>query len=36
MTKGMLTWRTPADAAAGHGDEDISTTYLTSAPEHAR
>jgi hypothetical protein len=31
----MLTWRTPADAAAGHGDEDISATYLTSAPERA-
>jgi hypothetical protein len=25
----------PADAAARHGDEDISTTYLTSALEHA-
>jgi hypothetical protein len=32
----MLTWRMPADAAAGHGDEDISAIYLTSAPEHAQ
>jgi hypothetical protein len=31
----MLMWLTPADAAAGHGDKDVSATYLTSALEHA-